>query len=225
MREDYGIHPSSRLLDAFSDQTFPYQGQEPHKAEIIIIGIDANYSSQLSNNANFFEHILEYHRDGVSFWLENNVHHPFLLESYPFKRNTGGVPYHRKFTWLGLDSNYASKVSFIELLPIPTTGRTSEKIFWELFDLGHAQRIDALIHSQSNKIVIVSSSLLKKFMKVAQKKYGVFDWLPNEFHIGIIKTVGRTTIFGVPHFSSTTYKRQVFKQMGNEIKSLCETFS
>lgn len=221
MAEDFGIHPSLKLMDVFSNQTFPHQGQEPHKAEIIIIGLDANYSPQLSKNSEFFEKILEYHRDGVAFWQKNNIHHPFLLDTYPLKKNTGGVPYHRKYTWLGFDSSYAGKVSFIELLPVPTTGRTSENTFWTLFKLDHAKKIDALISLPSKKIIILSCTVFKRFMQIANQKYGVFDWLPSDFQLGVMKTVGQSIIYGAPHFSSTTYRRQVFEQMGNEIRVLC----
>lgn len=220
--DDYGIHPSSELVNVFSSQTFPHQGQEPHKAKIIIVGLDANYSPQLSQNSAFFEKILEYHEDGVAFWQKYNIHHPFLLDSYPLKKNTGGVPYHRKFTWLGLDSSYASKVSFIELLPVPTTGRTSEESFWNLFCLEHATKIDDLVNSPSGKIVLLSSTLFTRFMLIAKQKHGVFHWLPSEFRLGVMKTVGKSIIYGAPHFSSTTYKRQVFEQMGNELKKKCD---
>jgi hypothetical protein len=124
---------------------------------------------------------LEYHQDGVAFWQKHGVHHPFLLPSYPLKKNTGGVPYHRKFRSMGLTSDYAHHVSFIEHLPIPTTGQTDKKRFWELFDVEHARRIDRLVTAGEPRMVI----------------------------------------YGAPHFSSTTYTKQRFVELGDVLREYC----
>lgn len=218
---EYGRHSSKELNDIFAFQRFPHQGQEPDLAEIIILGLDANYSPEIGNHPDFMSIIAEYHRDGIGFWEKYGVHHPFLLDSYPLKKNTGGVPYHRKFTWLGLDSSYASKVSFVELLPFPTTGRTEKTKFWSMFDLGHASQIDNLIKSGEKRLVILSSSLFEQYMKESRKQFGVFDWLPNEFSFGSIKRIQDTIIYGAPHFSSTQYKKAVFEALGEEIRTFC----
>lgn len=39
-----------------------------------------------------------------------------------------------------LDRSFADKVSFIELISLPTTGRTEEAVFWKLFELQHAEK-------------------------------------------------------------------------------------
>ncbi len=117
----YRKHHSAELNTLFKAK--PYQGQDPEKAKVIILGTDANYSEEISYHQ-FFEYILEYHVDGVKFWKEYNVHHPFLLENYPFNKTGGGVPYHRNFSKLGYNSDYAEIFSFVELLDIPTIGMT-----------------------------------------------------------------------------------------------------
>jgi hypothetical protein len=218
----YARHPSPQLNAIFASQPFPHQGQSPEKARVIIFGLDANYSPELSQHAAFFERIIEYHRDGVGFWKRHDVHHPFLLDDYPLKKNTGGVPYHRKFTWLGLDSTYANYISFVELLPVPTTGRTESGTFWELFDLGHAKRIDRLVERGERRMVVLSSSVMKGKMRTAAKRYGVFQWLPREFRLGEMARSGETVIYGAPHFSSTTYSKAVFADVGEDIQAFCE---
>ena len=132
--DEYGIHPSVELQQLFREQEVPTQGQSIGQASVIFIGLDANYSADLLAYPDFFERILEYHRDGVGFWKSHGVHHPFLLPNYPLPKTGGGVPYHRHFRAMNLTSGYADAVAFAELLNVPTTGRTERRIFWELFD-------------------------------------------------------------------------------------------
>ncbi|WP_157976685.1 hypothetical protein [Parahaliea mediterranea] len=222
LSHQYGRHGSTVLNEIFALQQIPHQGQEPRKAQVVFFGLDANYSPEISKYPDFMAKISEYHEDGVGFWKKYGVHHPFLLDSYPLKKNTGGVPYHRKFTWLGLDKAYAEKVTFIEILPFPTTGRTIPSKFWSLFDLDHAKNIDSLILSGESRLVILSKSLFSEYMQEARRKHNVFTWLPTEFCLGEMKRIGKTLIYGAPHFSSTNYKKSVFESLGTEVRKFCE---
>jgi hypothetical protein len=217
----YDRHVSKPLLDLFEQQEFPHQGRDPRQAKIVIVGLDANYAPAIAESEQFFQRILEYHQDGVAFWRKYGVHHPFLLQSYPLKKNTGGVPYHRKFRWLGLTAEYAEHVSFIELLPIPTTGQTNEKRFWELFDAEHAGRIDQLVVTGEPRMVVLSKTL-STYMLHASKTRKVFAWLPTRFHLGEMKRIGATIIYGAPHFSSMTYKKQAFVDLGLCLRAYCD---
>ncbi len=219
--DSYGKHESIELNEIFSSQEIPFQGQVPKQAQVIFFGLDANYSPQIGEHPDFMAVISEYHRDGVSFWKTYGVHHPFLLGTYPLNKTTGGVPYHRKFTWLGLDESYAEKVSFIEILPIPTTGRTDPSKFWSLFDVDHAEKIDMLVSSGARRMVVLSKSLFSQYMQEANKRYDVFSWLPDQFSLGPMKSVRETLIYGAPHFSSTNYKRSVFESVGADIRKFC----
>ena len=132
------------MVSLFNEK--PYQGQDPSKAKILFLSSDANYSPEISNH-DFFNHILEYQEDGVAFWKKYDVHHPFLLPNYPFSKSKSGVPFHRNFSKIGLTSNHAHHVSFIELLDIPTIGNKSDnkKLFWEYVSEDHLQFLDDLI--------------------------------------------------------------------------------
>lgn len=217
----YGRHPSESLQSIFQGQDFPHQGQRPHKAKVIVVGLDANYSPELAQHRDFFQHILEYHQDGVEFWKKYEVHHPFMLASYPLKKGTGGVPYHRKFQSLGLPSKYSEAVSFIELLPSPTTGSTEPDAFWSMFDERHAHKIDDLIQRGERRLVLLSSTLFSRYMKTAKRRYGVFTWLPKSFSLGNMKSIGETIIFGAPHFSGAITNLQL-KELGNQIRVFCD---
>lgn len=190
----------------------------------MFMGLDANYSPEISADPRFFSRIIEYHQNGVAFWKKYGVHHPFLLEEYPLRRNTGGVPYHRKFCWMGLTPGYAPYISFLELLPVPTTGSTQSKAFWQLFSLDHAGRLDALFANGYERRVYLSKSLVENYMRKARRQWDVFPWLPAEFGLGYMGAVEGTAFFGAPHFSSTTYKKEVFEQLGEEVREFCDRF-
>ncbi|MEM1154847.1 MAG: hypothetical protein AAGI44_11960 [Pseudomonadota bacterium] len=161
----YGIHPDPELNRLIASHEFPHQGQDPRHACAVFVGLDANYSGVLTEHAAFMPFILDYHRDGVGFWQQHGVHHPFLLDQYPLPKNTGGVPYHRKISRMGLSPDYADNVSFIELLPCATTGRTEESLFWDMFDREHALKIDALVASRAHRLIIISSSVRSKVLR------------------------------------------------------------
>ena len=63
---------------------------------------------------------MEYHEDGVAFWLRHGVHHPFLLPEY----RGDGRRYHRTFSRIGFTPRHAELVSFVELLHVPSVGRS-----------------------------------------------------------------------------------------------------
>lgn len=114
----YQPHPSARLSRLFAER--PWQGAHPFDAKFLFVGLDANYHPDIESSPTF-ESVVEYHADGVAFWKRHAVHHPFLLPGY-----TGdGKRFHRTFGRIGFTPAEADKVSFIELLAVPTAGRSS----------------------------------------------------------------------------------------------------
>ena len=166
----YRIHTSKKLVSLFKNK--PYQGANPENSKVIILGNDANYSQEITED-NFFNKILEYHADGVEFWKKYNVHHPFLLDEYPLKKSEGGVPYHKKIQKLGFDSRFAKIFSFVELLNVPTIGSTSEnmKLFYEMLDKTHLEWLEDIVFSDNNKLLITNQTLAKNIRKIS-KIYG-----------------------------------------------------
>jgi hypothetical protein len=115
--------------------------------------------------------ILEYHTDGIRFWQDNKVHHPFLLDGYPFDRRKGGVPYHRNFSKLDFTSKCAKCFSFVELLNVPTTGNTGDdkECFFKMPDKCHLNRLeDAILHGEK-KFVIVNQTLAHSIDRIREK--------------------------------------------------------
>ncbi len=220
----YRIHDSEELIRLFSKS--PYQGQAPEDARAIFLGIDANYSEEISGHP-FFERIVEYHEDGVGFWKRHGRHHPFLLDNYPFKRNTGGVPYHRAFSAMKLTSEYAPYISFVELLAVPTIGTSSnqEKTFWKLFELNpdHAGWLDKVLNDGSKRVVFLSDKVIRRMRKI-KKNRGVFSWIPEGDAHGLLCKLGNTEIHKVFHFSDGRVHKQL-PEMKILIDSVCRDFS
>jgi hypothetical protein len=156
-------HPSQVLNELFSIR--PYQGVDPNRAEFLFIGLDANYSAEIEFSA-IFPSVVAYHEDGAAFWRLNGLHHPFLLPSY----GGDGQRYHRSFARIGLTPAHADKVSFVELLHVPTVGRSQ----LSPLDLNrsHLQRIDEAILRGSAKHTFVSAGVAR-LMKLS----GRFPWL------------------------------------------------
>jgi hypothetical protein len=104
---------------------------------------------------------------------------------------------------------------------MPTTGQTNKERFWELFDVAHAARIDRLIEAGEPRIVVLSKTL-SGYMELARKTRQVFAWLPDTFRLREMKRIGDTIIFGAPHFSSTTYTKEIFEKLGIDLRNYCD---
>ena len=117
---NFGIHPSQKLQELFSDK--PYQIQEPERAKLIFLGRDANWDINLEDNPLFSE-FEEYFQNGISYWENHGYHTPMLNPNYKGE----GKTYHRTFKRIGFTSDYAKDICFLELLKVPTYGKSSGK--------------------------------------------------------------------------------------------------
>lgn len=185
-------HPSKELTDLFIEK--PYQGAPPDQALFLFIGLDANYDARLAEKP-IFKKILEYHVDGVKFWMQNGVHHPFLLAEY-----TGdGRFYHRSFSRIGFAPGHANLVSFTELLNIPTVGRS--RLAVDDLDLGHLEKLNNSILSGAAKHVFLSGEVAR-----LMRSSRMFPWLPKialegPDTLGVWYQTGVKTVYSHLHFS------------------------
>jgi hypothetical protein len=220
MAANYDIHPSAELRDLFSAMPIPYQGQDPTIASVIFVGLDANYAPEIFDAGDFSKRIIEYHEDGVAFLQRHRGHQPIFLSEYPLPGTQGGRPYHRKFSNMGLTSDFAPKISFVELLDVPTTGSTEDKRFWELFSLEHAKKLDGLFKDGKRRLVLLPRSVVAK-MGVARKKFGIFLWLPKTTGWGPVGRIGDTEFHQVMHFSAAI-KNTDIAAIGDLVREHCE---
>ncbi len=162
----YQPHPSSELNVLFRHR--PYQGVAPAAATFLFIGLDANYDPRLEHSPSFGS-VLEYHQDGVAFWRRHGVHHPFLLPNY----RGDGRRYHRTFSRIGFTPEHADLVSFIELLHVPTVGRSA--LAPQDLDLSHLRMVNtAILHGNAKHIFV--STVVARLMRSSR----AFPWLPKE---------------------------------------------
>lgn len=159
----YKDHPNQELQRHFAER--PFQGAAPEDARFLFVGLDANYAPDIESSP-IFPSVLDYHRDGVAFWMRRGVHHPFLLPTY----RGDGRRYHQNFTRIGLTPESAADVSFVELLHVPTTGR-SAMVAGDL-SRPHLDRVAAAILRGRARRIFVSASVT-----VLMRKSGCFPWL------------------------------------------------
>jgi len=188
----YQQHPSSALTRVFRER--PFQGVDPNGARFIFLGLDANYSADIEQQT-IFPQLLEYHRDGASFWRKYGVHHPFLLPSY----RGDGRRYHVNFARIGLTPAHAADVSFVELLHVPTVGRSL--LARTDFDPAHLKWIGSLLSSGVERDVFLSAGVLRLLQTVNE-----FAWIkrssPCSGPLAVIQSVGGTRLYRHLHFSN-----------------------
>jgi hypothetical protein len=207
----YTPHPSAELTRLFRER--PYQGADPATAKFLFVGLDANYAANIENGP-VWQAVREYHEDGVSFWRRNGVHHPFLIRQY-----TGdGRRYHRSFSKIGFRPEHAHLVSFVELLPVPTVGRS--KLSPEDFDRAHLERLRAWMFDGAPKQVFVTSDVLR-----LTRPTGVFPWLATSIvaagtTLKLVAQSNGSAVFQYLHFSNYGKFQQQMDEEAVAIRAL-----
>lgn len=160
----FNIHPNKELVSLFKNK--PYQGAHPDDCTYLFIGLDANYSENIEESSIFIDTI-DYHKDGVNYWKETGVHHPFLKCDH----NIDGKRYHLNFSKIGFSVEDAEKISFVELLNVPTYGRNSLTI--DDLDEDHLKILNQWIINGNAKYIFLPNSVAKLMYKTK-----LFTWLP-----------------------------------------------
>lgn len=162
----YYLHPSTKLNELFAKR--PFQGADPMKAKFVFIGLDANYDTSIETNG-IFDELVEYLADGVNFWSKYGVHHPFLLPKY----KGDGKLYHRNFSKIGFTKLNAPDVSFIEILHLPTYGRSDLKP--EDLNQDHLLFLNHMILNGDAMYIFISPKVANLMSKTT-----IFTWLPKK---------------------------------------------
>ncbi|WP_426189622.1 hypothetical protein [Massilia sp. DWR3-1-1] len=188
----YQPHPSPILKSLFSLK--PFQGAEPKSATFLFVGLDANYDEEIELKP-IFKDVLSYHENGVKFWNQRGVHHPFLLPQY----SGDGHRYHRSFARIGFRPEHATLVSFVELLDFPTVGRSSLTV--QDLDPKYLQHLNSLILEGSAKYIFLSAGVAR-LMKISKQ----FPWLRavtgSAGILPVIHSDGLRTVYLHLHFSN-----------------------
>jgi hypothetical protein len=214
----YNEHPCKDLKRAFSLKPFPFQGAEPKCSEYLFVGLDANYDERIQNSPIFIE-LLNYLDNGVEFWKKQGVHHPFLLPTY----QGDGRYYHKSFSAIGFGPEDAADVSFVELLNVPTYGK-SALVVKDLVDkpekVAHLRGVNDVILNGKARYIFIPGSV-GRLMRASEQ----FPWLPktptsNGRHLKIWKEMNYKTIYWHYHFSVYGKFYQEKLNQLNEIKAL-----
>ncbi len=189
----YIQHTSKKLIELYS--TKPYQGARPESSEYLFIGLDANFSPQIED-APIFPRIKEYLEDGPAFWKKYGVHHPFCLLEY----SGDGELYHNNFSKIGFTPSHSSKVSFIEMLDVPTIG-VNKLLSKDDLSEEHMEYLNKLITSGDKRYVFLPSTVAK--LMYSTKK---FEWLKSKpqnsyKNIPVWAEMGETVVLKTYHFS------------------------
>jgi len=188
----YDPHPNAALNRAFAAR--PFQGAEPETAKYLFVGLDANYSPTIEQNA-VFDRVLDYLADGVAFWKAHGVHHPFVLPEY----RGDGQKYHRTFATIGFRPEHADHVSFIEMLHVPTAGRSNLTI--DDLDRVHLLQLNEAIERGSARHIFVPAGVAR-----LMRESSMFPWMPEvpndtDGPLKIWRNTGSKTIYWHYHLS------------------------
>lgn len=207
----YNRHPNKLLKESFERK--PYQGVKPENARYLFIGLDANFDIDIENSR-IFNSIIDYLDDGVSFWENYGVHHPFMLPAY----NGDGRAYHRNFSKIGFERRHASDVCFIELLDFPTFGQSK----LEIDDLNplHLKRIDNIVRGGTVNYVFVSPSVGRLMLDSGQFTWMLPTPMPLPSSLRLWGTVGKTQVLWHYHFSVYGKFEQAKRNQLSDIRDL-----
>ncbi len=202
----YTVHPLPRLRTLFEAK--PWQGADPMTAKYLFIGLDANYGSDIEQT---LPELWDYLNDGQGFWRKTGVHHPFLLKHY----KGDGRKYHDNFAKIGFGPSQADEVSFIELLHLPTTGRSS--LIASDLDKGHLSRIRGILEKGDAKQVFLPRSVSK-----LMRESGVFPMIGSEAvrqegALDVLAEGNGVTIYQMYHFSCYGWQTEKLKEQIEQI--------
>jgi len=210
----YHLHPSETLRRIFAAR--PFQGAEPERASFVFVGLDANYSPDIERST-IFPQLLDYLSDGVAFWRKTGLHHPFLLAAYG---NKDGTKYHRTFATIGFRPEHAPLVSFVEILHLPTFGRSALDV--QELDASHLQWLDHVICAGSAHYVFVPAGVAR-----LMRASGAFRWLPKAAYgdggaLTVWHRTATTTVFCHYHLSTYGHQERKKREQIAEIRTLVE---
>lgn len=166
----YDIHKNAP--DIISAGFRGYQGADPDIANVIFLGLDANWPEDMvTNRPALWKEVQNYLANPVDYWKSTDkkplgpsvrgphLHHPFVTAA--MKGYGRGRGYHKVFNKeYGYDDCYPDCVTFTELLGIPTYGRTNEnKEATERFrnllcgtdNMEHLQKLKKWIYNDAQK--------------------------------------------------------------------------
>ncbi len=133
-----------------------------------------------------------------------------MLDEYPFERTKDGVPFHRKFSSMGLESDVADKVSFVELLDVVTIGIKSKarEQYRSLANTKHLDYLRSLFTDGAARTIFISSTVLKDLEFLDGKRWGLLNLtrkipIRTENGLPLIYERDKVKVYRATHFSGS----------------------
>lgn len=216
----YHLHPSAALNKAFSLK--PFQGVEPERSKFLFIGLDANYDPNIETSP-IFPQVLLYLNNGVEFWKQYGVHHPFMLPTYRGE----GKYYHEWFAKIGFRPEDAAEVCFFDLLHVPTCSQKKvkgqevdghNKLESQDLDAHHLERLNKAILYGRAQYVFISGGVAR-----LMRASGKFVWMPQKRQsigqpLEVWHRTQNKTIYWHYHFS--VYRKKFLERKINQINAI-----
>ncbi len=209
----YILHPSENLRAHFRG----WQGNNPMQASFLFVGLDANYEANIDNS---LPEIFGYLDDGIQ-WCQGNdegVHHPFMLHHY----HGSGKRYHKKFTEIGFTVERAHCFSFVELLHVPTMGRSNLKL--PDLSINHLAELNNTFDAGIAKYIVVSSKVTK-----LMRQSGIFPRLnpyplPNDLHLKVLREENDQIIYEMYHLSCYGWQLPILNMQIAQLREIVQNF-
>jgi len=188
----YSPHKDSKLHGLFSHK--PYQGADPSTAQFMFFGLDANYDPNIGDKP-YFSEIVSYLEDGSRYWRQREYHHPFRNPDY----RGDGARYHKRFAEIGFTPNQAELVSFVELIDVPTSGRSNLKSI----DLkpSHLNRLNAWVLDGKADYIFIPPGVGSLLRRTPQFSWLLEEPISYDGSLPVLFRSDRKVVFAPFHFS------------------------
>lgn len=141
-----------------------WQGCAPFDARFLFVGLDANFAPNIEAR---YPRVIDYLNNYIQFIDDYGVHHPFLLNEY----QGSGRRYHEKFVQIGFTRGEIVRLSFLELLHVPTIGQ-SNLVVGDLSD-DHLQWLSNIFNEGAAEHVFTCPSVIELMLE----KENYFPWV------------------------------------------------
>ena len=131
-KDNWGVHPDYELQTLYRSK--PYQGCDPKKADILVIGKDANFPEHLSSKEKGLIYL--FLSDPNLFWkLYPRIFHPFQIKGL-----FNNQRYYNKIGIPALTDNHnCKKICAVDLLSFPTYGSSGNSHLYK-YHLGISEK-------------------------------------------------------------------------------------
>lgn len=196
----------------------PWKGNNPMLASFLFVGLDANYDANIHKT---LPEIFDYLCDGVRWWQTNKegVHHPFRLIRYI----GDGKRYHDKFAEIGFTPENAGLVSFVELLHLPTIGRST--LLSSDLSADHLRKLNNIFDNGAAKYIFVSRKVTTLIRQTRMfPRLNPYP-LPMDGALKVLRKENGKIIYEMYHLSCYGWQLDILNRQITQIRQIVRNFA